>query len=108
MEKIEIKWTSRAVKDLRKIYHFYTSLSGEEKAFKLIQKLLFRIELLSNKKTVKMGTLDEEFKHLKREYKKILEGNIKVTYRESTSDNIVYITECSIHGNIPQKTNKAL
>lgn len=38
-----------------------------------------------------MGTVDEEFKHLKRGYKKLIEDNIKITYRISKTKTIVYI-----------------
>lgn len=38
-----------------------------------------------------MGAIDEEFKHLKREYKKLIVRNIKITYRLSSSYPIVYI-----------------
>jgi hypothetical protein len=38
-----------------------------------------------------MGAVDEEFKHLKRDYKKLIEGDIKITYRLSSNKPIVYI-----------------
>lgn len=91
METYEIKWTSRAKKDLRKVYKFYTELTGEEKAFKIITTLLERVDVLSDAKYVKMGAIDEQFSHLKHKYKKLIEKNIKITYRLSTSKPIVYI-----------------
>ena len=91
METYEINWTSRAKKDLRKVYNFYTESIGEEKAFEFITILLERVDILSEGKFVKTGAIDEEFKHLKREYKKLIESNIKITYRLSSSKNIVYI-----------------
>jgi plasmid stabilization system protein ParE len=87
----EIKWTSRAVRDLRKIYHFYTDQRGEEKAFSLVQSILRKVDVLSDKRFTGMGAIDEEFKHLKREYKKLIVRNIKITYRLSSSHPIVYI-----------------
>ena len=91
METYEINWTSRATKDLRKVYNFYTELINEEKSFELILKILERVDFLSDKRFVKMGPIDEEFKHLKREYKKLIEGDIKITYRLSTTEPVVYI-----------------
>lgn len=91
METYEINWTSRAKKDLRKVYNFYTESIGEEKAFEFITMLLEQVDILSDGKFVKIGAVDEEFKHLKREYKKLIESNIKITYRLSNSRNIVYI-----------------
>ncbi len=39
LETYEIKWTSRAAKDLRKIYSFFSELYSEEMAFKLTGSL---------------------------------------------------------------------
>lgn len=76
---------------MRKIYNFNISVIGEEKAFGLILLLLERVDMLSDKSFDRMGAVDEEFKHLKRGYKKLIEGNIKITYRISTTKPIVYI-----------------
>ena len=38
-----------------------------------------------------MGAVDEEFKHLKRQYKKLVVDNIKVTYRLNLSKPAVYV-----------------
>ena len=91
METYEINWTSRAKKDLRKVYGFYIESIGEEKAFELISAILERVDILSDGKFLKSGAIEEEFKHLKREYKKLIESNIKITYRLSSSKNVVYI-----------------
>jgi plasmid stabilization system protein ParE len=91
LEKYEINWTSRAKKDLRKVYDFYTELTGEEKAFEIISGLLEQVDMLSDGTFVKMGAIDEQFRHLRHEYKKLIEKNIKITYRLSTSSPIVYI-----------------
>jgi len=91
VEAIEIKWTSRAKKDLRKVYEFYSQSTGEEKAFEIISNLLERVDLLSNPKLAKMGVEDEQFKHLKHKYKKLIEEDIKITYRLSTSQSVIYI-----------------
>jgi hypothetical protein len=38
-----------------------------------------------------MGAIDEQFQHLKHDYKKLIEKNVKITYRVSASKPIVYI-----------------
>jgi hypothetical protein len=38
-----------------------------------------------------MGAVDEEFKHLKKQYKKLIGRNIKITYRLSLTKYVVYI-----------------
>ena len=91
MEAYEIIWTSRAASDLKKVYHFYTQILGEQKAFDLILLLLERVDCLSDKRFLKMGAKDEEFENLKRDYRKLIEGDIKITYRLSTSKHSVYI-----------------
>jgi plasmid stabilization system protein ParE len=91
LETYEISWTFRAAKDLRKVYDFHTEQIGEEKAFELTQNVLNRVDALSDKRFVEMGAIDEQFKHLKRTYKKLIERNIKITYRISEKKPIVYI-----------------
>ena len=91
METYEINWTSRAKKDLQKVYKFYTETINEEKAFDIVTNVLKRVDLLSDSKFVKIGAIDEEFKHLKRKYKKLIEKDIKITYRLSESKPVVYI-----------------
>jgi plasmid stabilization system protein ParE len=91
LEANEIIWTSRASKDLKKAYHFYTEIIGEQKAFDLILLLLERIDLLSDIRSSKLGAIDDEFAEMKRDYRKLIEGDIKLTYRLSTSKPIVYI-----------------
>lgn len=91
METFEINWTSRAKKDLRKVYDFYSKSINEEKAFEIVTNVLKRVDLLSDNKFARMGAIDEEFKNLKRKYKKLIEKDIKITYRLSESQPIVYI-----------------
>ncbi len=73
------------------MYVFYTELAGESKAFEIVESLLERVDLLADKRFVKMGAIDEQFRHLKYEYKKLIEKNVKITYRVSASKPIVYI-----------------
>lgn len=91
METYEIIWTSRAAGDLKKVYHFYSQVIGEQKAFDFILLLLEKVDRLSDKRFIKMGVIDDEFKHLKRDYRKLIEGDVKITYRLSTSKPVVYI-----------------
>ena len=91
MEKYEIIWTTRAKRDLRKVYDFYCETINEEKSFEIVTSVLNRVDLLSDRKFAKMGAIDEEFKHLKRKYRKLIEKHIKITYRLSESEPVVYI-----------------
>jgi len=87
----EIKWTLRAVRDLRRIYHFHTEQMEEEKAFDLVQLILKKVDVLSDKRFSGMGAVDEEFRHLKRKYKKLIVKNLKITYRLSKSHPVIFI-----------------
>lgn len=86
MERIikPVYFTSRALKDLEKITKFNTLLFGFEKAIIFTNNLIVIIEVLENKNYdfSKIGSVDSEFKHLKRNYRKIIEGHYKITYRE--------------------------
>ena len=79
METYEIKWTSRAKNDLRKVYEFYVALAGEEKAFEIITSIIGLVGALSDDRFVRMGP------------KKLIDKNVKVTYRLSVSKPVVYI-----------------
>lgn len=63
MESYEIKWTSRAKKDLRKVYLFNYELAGDDKAFELIEQILDRVDILSDVRFVHTGSIDEQFSH---------------------------------------------
>ena len=107
MADYQIVWTDRAKKDLQKVYSFSTELMGEEKAFAMITSLLEKLYFLSDAKFVRMGAVDEEFKHLKYQYKKIIEKDIKVTYRISSSKPIIYINRVFDTRQNPRKTNNS-
>ena len=91
METCEIIWTARAVKDLKKVYQFYSEQIGEERAFKIIQHLLDKVDVLSDSRFVKIGPTDTDFNYLKRNYKKLVVQNIKITYRINPGKSIVFI-----------------
>lgn len=91
MAVYEIKWTARAIKDLRKLFFFNTDLMEEEKSLAFIENILNRVDMLSDKRFVRIGPADEQFTHFKRSYKKLIEGHIKVTYRLSSNKTCVYI-----------------
>jgi plasmid stabilization system protein ParE len=91
MAEYQIKWTARAIKDLQKVYFFNIDLMGEEKSFAIIETLLSRVDFLADKRFVKIGPTDQQFSHLKRKYKKLIEGHIKITYRVSSDKTSVYI-----------------
>ncbi|MDX9942681.1 MAG: hypothetical protein RBS53_10730 [Bacteroidales bacterium] len=66
MAEYQIKWTSRAIKDLRKVYLFNIEFMGEEKSFALVEGLISRVAFFAEKRCVKVGAPDDQFSHFKR------------------------------------------
>lgn len=77
-------WTTRAVKDLEKATRFNALLYGFDKAKQIALELQKGTEILenSNYDFSKIGSVDNEFAHLKRNYRKLIDGHFKITYRE--------------------------
>ena len=81
--EIQIEWTDRAKADLNKIYNFETEVQGEEKAWNLILHLMSITEDALRQK-IDPGVVDIQFSHLGKNYRKLLEGNHKITYRKES------------------------
>ncbi len=77
-------WTTRAIKDLEKVTRFNGLLFGFEKAIKIAINLRKSTELLENPEFEfsKIGQIDTEFLHLKRNYRKLVNHHCKITYRK--------------------------
>jgi len=77
-------WTTRAIKDLEKVTRFNALLYGFDKAIQIALKLQKGTEILENPKHdfSEIGAVDLEFIHLKRNYRKLIDGHCKITYRE--------------------------
>ena len=86
MDKREIRpvfWTTRATKDLEKVTRFYMGLYGASKARIYATELRKSTDILEreNIDLSKVGALDDAFTHLKHNYRKLIKGDIKITYR---------------------------
>lgn len=79
-----IVWTSRAVKDLEKITKFYIDLYGSQKAREIATDLRKSTEILNYEKVdaTGIGSIDQDFVHLKHTYRKLVKEHCKITYRE--------------------------
>lgn len=86
MERIikPVFWTNRAVKDLEKITRFNSQLYGFDKVIKIALELKKLTETLENPyyDFSEIGSVDESFTHLKRNYRKLILHHCKITYRE--------------------------
>tara|TARA_B100000929_G_scaffold288711_1_gene277764 strand:+ start:10964 stop:11287 length:324 start_codon:yes stop_codon:yes gene_type:complete len=78
-----VVWTSRATKDLEKTAQFYLELYGKEKALNILTQIRKSTEILEKHcgDFSKIGAKDENFAHLKRNYRKLISHNCKITYR---------------------------
>lgn len=87
-----VYWTKRALKDLQKISLFNAKNIGRKKALEIAHKLIDAPGILENPEYdfENMGSIDEVFNHLKRNYRKIIYSNYKITYRNGKTK--IYIT----------------
>lgn len=62
-----VKWTSRALKDLRKITTFNSKKLGEKKALEITHKIIDLPKILENPNYdfKNIGSIDESYSHLK-------------------------------------------
>ncbi|HAH55516.1 MAG TPA: type II toxin-antitoxin system RelE/ParE family toxin [Flavobacterium sp.] len=84
MERVikPVYWTSRAIKDLEKVTKFNAMLHGFKKAIVIATELRQSTEILENNNFKEIGSIDEDFAHLKHEYRKLFHYHCKITYRE--------------------------
>ena len=82
-----VELTTRAIKDLEKVRDYCTVHFGEEKADKTIDDIFDHIAILESPDHdfTTIGMVDDDFIHLKREYRKIFKHYCKITYREGRS-----------------------
>ncbi|MFA7444397.1 MAG: type II toxin-antitoxin system RelE/ParE family toxin [Flavobacteriaceae bacterium] len=70
---VKIELTSRALKDLQKIRKFNDVLYGIPKSKEIIKAIFKRIKILEapDVDLTNVGSIDEDFIHLKYEYRKL-------------------------------------
>jgi plasmid stabilization system protein ParE len=86
-KKVEIFWTEKAKSDLRDIYNFLVSEIEEKKAFSIIQIISSRTSQLAL--FPESGSLEPYLLHLKRPYRRLIEGNYEIIYR--IANDYIYI-----------------
>lgn len=74
--------SARALKDLGRIKSFNAKLYGKAKAQEITDDIFKRLKILEDPNFSEIGSLDENFSHLKHTYRKLIENYIKITYRE--------------------------
>lgn len=79
-----VKLTTRALKDLEKISKFNAEILGKDKAKEIAILIVEATRILENQEYdfKNIGSVDEFFSYLKREYRKIFYKRYKITYRE--------------------------
>lgn len=78
-----ITWTKRSLNDLEKVTKFNIKLYGPDKALEISTSLRKSTEILESSEVdvTEYGSIDESFKHLKSEYRKLINNYCKITYR---------------------------
>jgi len=87
MESVKrVELTSRSLKDLQKIRVFNDNLYSISKSKEIINDIFKELEILENPTMdfTEIGVIDEEFIHLKYEYRKLVTvtSHYKITYRK--------------------------
>ncbi|MEM0577496.1 type II toxin-antitoxin system RelE/ParE family toxin [Flavobacterium polysaccharolyticum] len=85
--QIIVQLTSRALKDLQKVRGFNDLLYGVFKSKEIINTIFETIEILENPDVdfTEIGVIDEDFVHLKYDYRKLITSHYKITYRKNKS-----------------------
>ena len=88
---LNVQLTSRALKDLQKIRDFNDTFYGVPKSKEVIESLFKLMEVLENPIAdfTEIGSIDDDFIHLKYEYRKLIDGYYKITYRKSKQNIFV-------------------
>jgi plasmid stabilization system protein ParE len=89
--QIIVQLTSRALKDLQKVRGFNDLLYGVSKSKEMINTIFETIEILENPDVdfTEIGAIDEDFVHLKYDYRKLITSHYKITYRKNKSKKYV-------------------
>lgn len=79
-----VELTARSLKDLQKIRVFNDNLYGVSKSKEIVDDIFKELEILENFTVdfTEIGVIDEEFMHLKYEYRKLVINHYKITYRK--------------------------
>lgn len=85
---MEIEWTERAKKNVRRIYKFYTKTASEEVAKKILEPLFPFVQTL--KEITLIGQEEEDLKHLKSGHRYLIIGHNKILYK--VKNETIYIT----------------
>ena len=81
---IRVELSARSLKDLQKIRAFNDNLYSISKSKEIINDIFKELEILENPTIdfTEIGVIDEEFIHLKYEYRKLVTSHYKITYRK--------------------------
>lgn len=89
---MKVVFSFNAKQKLQLIYDYYFFQASEKVAFKIINDILAKIELL--KTTPHIGSHEELLKDEKIEYKKLISGNYKIIYHLDGAVFIDTIFDC--------------
>lgn len=76
--KYVIVWTAKSKMDLLGIYNYLCTKIEEPKAFEVIERIVEKVDLLSTMPL--LGQKEPLLAKLKRDYRRLLEGNYKIIY----------------------------
>lgn len=86
---MRVELTDFSKSELKKIYNYYSEVSTDEIASKIIARILDDIEMLENYPLA--GANEQQLAELGREHKNIVSGNYKIIFR--IHKTTVYVTD---------------
>lgn len=95
----KVIWTKKAQSDLHEIYD-YMKKDSEDRAIKLIDAIVKKVDILEQG-FFGAGQREEILRHLKKEYRRLIEGNYKIVYH--ISKDKVYINSIFYARQNPRK-----
>lgn len=84
----EIQWTEAALKNVRKLYHFYCKTASEEVARKIIEPLFHFVKTLENMSEI--GQEEPTLKPLNDGHRYLVHNHLKIIYR--LKSDTIFIT----------------
>lgn len=85
--EIVVIWSDSAIEELRNIYDFYYFKAGKSIADKLTNTIVDLSIALEH--SPRMGQLEEQLAHLKKEIRYLVSGNYKIVYL--INDNLITV-----------------
>lgn len=104
MKTYSVIWSGFAQKQLDEIYDYYFFKASPKVAKNLLRSIIKASDQL--KKNIHLGPLEDNLKHLEKEYRYIVHKNYKIIYRVEEQDYLIKILDVFDCRLDPQKISR--